>query len=132
MSLEVTYGEYKKPQVGVKYPVLIWEISDAAKQYMFDHLRKVVAVTCFKNTDDAKRALDVIVIDNVATGEIDGNTVLWVNCSVDGVYRRILVNTPQLKTFEPYFIDGKVTVEATALLSPSGTWGFYNLEDAHE
>lgn len=132
MSLEVTYGEYKKPQIGVKYPVSVWEIAGPSKTHMFRHLRKVVAVSCFKGGTNAKRAMDVIVIDNVATGEIDGNTVLWVNCSIDGVYRRILVNTPQLKTFEPYFIDGKVTMEATALLSPSGTWGFYNLEDAHE
>ncbi len=130
MSLEVTYGEYKKPQVGVKYPASVWEIASPSKTHMFRHLRKVVAVSCFKGGTNAKQAMDVIAIKRIATGAIDGNTVMWVEYTIDGIYRRVLVNTPQLKTFEPYFIDGKVTAEVTATLSPEGIWVFYDRDDA--
>lgn len=124
MSLEVTYGEYKKPQVGVEYQADVWDIAPPAKSHMFPHLRKVVAVSCFKGGTDPKRAMDTIAIEFVATGCIDGNTVMWVECTVDGVSRRILVNTPQLKTFEPYFVDGKVIDSVSAELSGQGDWTF--------
>lgn len=128
MSLEVTYGEYKKPQVGVKYQADIWDIATPAKSHMFPHLRKVVAVSCFKDGTDPKRAMDTIAIEFVATGRIDGNTVMWVECTVDGVSRRILVNTPQLKTFEPYFVDGNIIGSVSTELSEWGTWTFSDLE----
>lgn len=129
MSLEVIYGEYKKPQVATQYPIDIWDISDVGKDHMYSHLRKVVAVSCFKEGVDSKRAVEAITIETIATGAIDGNTVMWVGCDIEGKKRRVLINTPQLKSFEPYFIDGKIIDRAMAVLSPWGQWGFYRLEE---
>jgi len=128
MSLTVSYFESVKPKNATDYPVDFHALVTQSDSYIKEHLSKVIVNSCVAPA--LRKKMDgKLLITDIGSGKIEKNTVLWVGVLFEGtdIKKWVLINTPQLKTFEPYFVDSLI-IKTGVMRVHQDTWSCeYNL-----